>query len=108
MKPESVLKRPSLIKSIRPVDVAIVAAAILGAIGFWIRNIILIALAIPLGIYVVSHKAKTKAEKDRRENLALRSFAVSLFIPIIIVFILVIIFIIRIVPEIISALHLSN
>jgi len=97
------LRRPNFLKSIKLVDVAIVTASILAAIGFWMRNIILIAMVIPLGIYIVTHKAKTKAEKDRRESLALRSFAASLFIPIIIVFILIVIFFIKIVPRIISA-----
>lgn len=97
------MKKHNLFNSIKRVDAAIVAASILAAIGFWTRNIILIAMVIPLGVYIVTHKAKTKAEKDRRESLALRSFAASLFIPIIIVFILTVIFIIRIVPKILEA-----
>ena len=90
------------IKKVRLVDVAIVAASVLAAAGFWTRNILLIALIIPAGIILVKHKAATKKERDRREALSLYSLAVSLLMPIIIVFVLIIYFILKIIPVIIE------
>ena len=87
---------------IRLVDTAIVAASVLAAAGFWTRNIILLALIIPAGIILVKHKAATKAERDRRESLSLYSLAISLFIPIIIIFFLIIYFFWKIIPVIIE------
>ena len=80
------------LKKIRLIDAAIVAISILAAIGFWTRNILIIALLIPAGIYVIKHKAATKEEKGRREALSLKSFAISLVVPIIIVFSLIVFF----------------
>ena len=91
------------IKRIRLVDVAIVAASVLAAAGFWTRNILLIALIIPAGIILVKHRATTREERDRRETLSLYSLAISLFIPIIIVFSLIIYFILKIIPVIIDS-----
>ena len=80
------MKITQAIRKIRLVDVAIVAASVLAATGFWTRNIFLIALIIPAGIILVKHKATTQQERERREALSLYSLAVSLFIPIIIIF----------------------
>ncbi len=91
------------IKSIRLVDIAIVAASVLAAAGFWTRNIWLIALIVPAGIILVKHKAATREERDRREILSLYSLAVSLFIPIIILFALIIYFVLGIIPVIIDS-----
>ena len=74
------------IERITLVDIAIVAASVLAAAGFWTRNIFLLALIIPAGILLVKHKAATKEERDRRETLSLTSLAISLFIPIVIIF----------------------
>ena len=89
-------------KNIRLVDVAIVATSVLAAAAFWTRNIFLIALLIPIGIYLVTNRAKTKEERDRRESLTVRSLAFSLFIPIIIIFLGMIYIIIKLVPLIIE------
>ena len=91
-----------LSKKIRLIDVAIVAASVLAAVGFWTRNILLIALIIPAGIVLVTSKATTKEERDRREALTLKSLAFSLFIPIVIIFTLVIYFFGKLVPIIIE------
>ena len=90
------------IKSVRLVDLAIVAASVLAAAGFWTRNILIIALLIPAGIILVKHKATTREERDRREALSLNSLAVSLLIPIIIIFSLIVYFILKIIPLIIE------
>ena len=91
------------IKKIRLVDMAIVAASILAAAGFWTRNIFLIALIIPAGIILVKHKATTQEERDRREALSLYSLAISLFVPIIIIFTLIVYTIIKFIPLIIAS-----
>ena len=91
------------IKNIRLVDAAIVAASVLAAAGFWARNILLIALIIPAGIILIKHKAATREERDRRETLSLYSLAISLFVPIIIIFALIIYFILKIVPVVIDS-----
>lgn len=91
------------IKSVKLVDVAIVAASVLAAAGFWTRNIVLIALIIPAGIILVKHKATTQAERDRRETLSLYSLAISLLIPIIIIFSLIIFVILKFIPVIIDS-----
>ncbi|CAB1057551.1 hypothetical protein D1BOALGB6SA_2304 [Olavius sp. associated proteobacterium Delta 1] len=96
------MKNIRLLKNIRLVDVAIVAASVLAAAGFWTRNILLIALIIPAGIVLVTSKATTKEERDRRESLSLKSLAFSLFIPIIIILAMVIYFIGKLVPTIIE------
>jgi hypothetical protein len=83
------------------IDVALVAAAVLTAIGFWTRNIIAIALLIPAGILLVRHRADTKEEKDRREALVTKTFMVSLLLPIMLVMALVAYFLFQIVPLII-------
>jgi hypothetical protein len=90
------------IKRIRLVDVAIVAASVLAAAGFWTRNILLIALIIPPVVILVTHRATTREERDRRETLSLYSLAISLFIPIIIIFSLIIYAILKIIPLIID------
>ena len=72
---------------------------------FWSRNLIVIALAIPAGIYIIRHKAASKEEKDRREALSTKSLAVSLFIPIIIVFGLTVYVLIKLIPLIIQHWH---
>ena len=90
------------IKRIRLVDVAIVAASVLAAAGFWTRNILLIALIIPAVVILVTHRATTREERDRRETLSLYSLAISLFIPIIIIFSLIIYAILKIIPLIID------
>ena len=90
------------IKGVRLVDLAIVAASVLAAAGFWTRNILLIALIIPAGIILVKHKATTQEERDRREALSLNSLAVSLLMPIIIIFSLIVYFILKIIPLIIE------
>ncbi len=90
------------IKNVKLVDIAIVAASVLAAAGFWTRNFMLIALIIPAGIILVKHKAATREERDRRETLSLYSLAISLFIPIIIIFSLIIFFILKIIPVIID------
>ena len=81
---------------------AIIAASVLAAAGFWTRNILLIALIIPAGIVLVTNKATTKEERDRRESLSLKSLAFSLFIPIVIIFAMVIYFIGKLLPIIVS------
>ena len=96
------MKALKTIKTIRLVDVAIVAASVLAAAGFWTRNILLIALIIPAGIILVKHKATTQQERDRREALSLYSLAVSLFIPIVIIFALIIYFILKLIPVVIE------
>jgi hypothetical protein len=90
------------IKRIRLVDVAIVAASVLAAAGFWTRNILLIALIIPAVIILVTPRTTTREERDRRETLSLYSLAISLFIPIIIIFSLIIYAILKIIPLIID------
>jgi len=90
------------IKRIRLVDVAIVAASVLAAAGFWTRNILLIALIIPAVVILVTHRATTREERERRETLSLYSLAISLFIPIIIIFSLIIYAILKIIPLIID------
>ena len=90
------------IKRIRLVDVALVAASVLAAAGFWTRNILLIALIIPAVVILVAHRATTREERDRRETLSLYSLAISLFIPIIIIFSLIIYAILKIIPLIID------
>ncbi len=90
------------IKRIRLVDVAIVAASVLAAAGFWTRNILLIALIIPPVVILVTHRTTTREERDRRETLSLYSLAISLFIPIIIIFSLIIYAILKIIPLIID------
>ena len=94
------------IKKVKLVDIAIVAASVLAATGFWTRNIVLIALIIPAGIVLVKHKATTQEERDRRETLSLYSLAISLFIPIIIIFSLIVYFILNIIPVIIDSWQL--
>jgi uncharacterized membrane protein YphA (DoxX/SURF4 family) len=89
-------------KRIRLVDVAIVAASVLAAAGFWTRNILLIALIIPAVVILVTHRATTREERERRETLSLYSLAISLFIPIIIIFALIIYAILKIIPLIID------
>lgn len=91
------------IKRIRLVDVAIVAASVLAAAGFWTRNILLIALIIPPVVILVTHRTTTREERDRRETLSLYSLAISLFIPIIIIFSLIIYAILKIIPLIIDS-----
>jgi hypothetical protein len=86
---------------IRRIDVAIVALSVLAAVGFWSRNILIIGLAIPAGIYIIKHKAGSEAEKERREALSIKSLAVSLVIPVIIVFSLTVYLLIKLVPVII-------
>ena len=83
------------------IDVALVATAILTAIAFWTRNIIFIALLIPVGIILIRHRADTKEEIDRRETLATKAFMLSLLLPIVLVMILVIYFLVKTVPLII-------
>ena len=90
------------VQKIKLIDAAIVAASVLAAAGFWTRNIVLLALIIPAGIILVKHKAATKEERDRRENLSLYSLAFSLFIPIVIIFFLIIYFFWKIVPVIVE------
>jgi 4-hydroxybenzoate polyprenyltransferase len=90
------------IKSVRLVDVAIVAASVLAAAGFWTRNLLLIALIIPAGIILVKHKASSQKERDRREALSLYSLAVSLLVPIVIIFSLIVYFILKIIPVIVD------
>lgn len=90
------------IKRIRLVDVAIVAASVLAAAGFWTRNILLIALIIPAVVILVTHRATTREERERRETLSLYSLAISLFVPIIIIFPLIIYAILKIIPLIID------
>ena len=80
---------------------ALVAAAVLTAIAFWTRNIIVIALLIPAGIVLVRHRADTKEEKDRREALATKALMLSLLLPIVLVMSLVIYFLVKTVPLII-------
>jgi heme O synthase-like polyprenyltransferase len=99
----SISEKVGVLKKIKLVDAAIVAASILAAAGFWTRNIVLIALIIPAGIVLVTSKATTREERERRESLSLKSFAFSLFIPIIIIFAMVIYFIGRLVPMIIES-----
>ena len=96
------LKIAQAIKKIRLVDVAIVAASILAAAGFWTRNMLLIALIIPAGIILIKHKSTTREERDRREALSLYSLAVSLFIPIIIIFALISYFFLKLIPIVIE------
>jgi hypothetical protein len=96
------LKKSKFPKKVRLVDVAIVAASVLAAAGFWTRNILLIAMIIPAAMVLVANKAATKEERDRRESLSVRSFAFSLFIPIVIIFAMAIYFIGRLVPVIIE------
>ncbi|MGB5424693.1 MAG: hypothetical protein WBN03_21175 [Desulfobacterales bacterium] len=88
-------------RKIRLIDVALVAAAVLTAIAFWTRNIIVIALLIPAGIVLVRHRADTKEEKDRREALATKALMLSLLLPIVLVMSLVIYFLVKTVPLII-------
>jgi hypothetical protein len=92
-----------ILQKIKLVDAAIVAASVLAAVGFWTRNIVLIALIIPAGIILVTSKAATKEEQERRESLSLKSFAFSLFIPIIVIFAMVIYFIGKLIPIIIKS-----
>ena len=79
----------------------LVATAILTAIAFWTRNIIVIALLIPAGIMLVRHRADTKEEKNRREALATKTFMLSLLLPIVLVMGLAIYFLVKTVPLII-------
>ena len=90
------------VKKIRFIDATIVAISILAAIGFWTRNVWIIALLVPAGIYVIKHKATSKEEKERREALSLKSFAVSLVVPIIIVLSLIVFLIIKLIPIIVA------
>ena len=95
--------KSNIFKKIKLVDIAIVSASILAATGFWTRNIFLIALIIPAGIVLVTSKATTREERDRRESLSLRSFAFSLFIPIVIIFAMAVFFIGKLVPVILKS-----
>jgi hypothetical protein len=85
----------------RLIDATIVAAAFLTAIAFWTRNMIAIALLLPAGILLVRHRARSKAERQRREALALHSLAISLILPIIVVLALIFYFLWNLIPEII-------
>lgn len=89
--------------NIRLIDVAVVAVAVLTAVAFWTRNIVAIALLIPSGIALLRYRARTQAEKNRREALAVKSFAISLLLPIIVIMCAVIYFLIKLVPVIIAA-----
>lgn len=86
----------------RLIDATIVAAAFLTAIAFWTRNMIAIALLLPAGILLVRHRARSKAELQRREALALHSLAISLILPIIVVLALIFYFLWNLIPEIIA------
>ena len=100
------MKQFILLKKIQLIDAAIVAISILTATGFWTRNLLFIALLIPAGVYVVKHKAATKEEKGRREALSIKSFAISLVVPIIVVFSLIVFLLIKLIPLIIENWHL--
>jgi heme O synthase-like polyprenyltransferase len=89
------------LRKIGLIDVALVAAAVLTAIAFWTRNIIVIALLMPAGIVLVRHRADTKEEKDRREALATKTFTLSLLLPIVLITVLAIYFLVKTVPLII-------
>ena len=97
------MKRTNFLKHIRFIDVVIVAISILAAIGFWTRNVWVLVLLIPAAIIVIKHKAASKEEKDRREALSLKSFAVTLVVPIIIVFGLIVFLIVKLIPLIIAS-----
>ena len=86
----------------RIVDAAIVLTAVLTAIAFWTRNIVVIFLLIPCAVFLIKHKATSKEERSRREVLATRTFAATLIIPIIVVLGLAVYFLITLVPEIIA------
>jgi hypothetical protein len=74
----------------------------LTAIAFWTRNLIAIALLLPAGILLVRHRARSKAERQRREALALHSLAISLILPILVVLALIFYFLWNLIPEIIA------
>ncbi len=90
------------LRKIGLIDVALVATAILTAIAFWTRNIIVIALLIPAGIILVRHRADTKKEKDRREALATKTLMLSLLLPIVLIMGLALYFLVKTVPLIIQ------
>ena len=89
------------LRKIGLIDVALVATAILTAIAFWTRNIVVIALLIPAGIMLVRYRADTIEEKDRREALATKTFMLSLLLPIVLITGLALYFLVKTVPLII-------
>ena len=89
------------LRKIGLIDGALVATAVLTAMAFWTRNIIVIALLITAGVMLVRHRADTKEEKDRREALATKTFMLSLLLPIVLIMGLAVYFLVKIVPLII-------
>lgn len=96
------MKLPDFLKKIPFINITIVGISILAAIGFWTRNVWIVALLIPTGIAVIKHKATSKEEKNRREALSLKSLAVSLVVPIIVVFSLIVFLLFKLIPVIIE------
>jgi hypothetical protein len=87
----------------RGVDAAIVSTAILLALAFWTRNIVVVFLLIPCAVFLIKHRTTSRQERTRREVLATRSFAATLIIPIIVVLVLAVYFLIRLVPVIVAS-----
>jgi hypothetical protein len=90
------------LRKLRWLDAAVVALAALTALAFWTRNLLLIAVLIPSGIWIYKRRGKTRAERERLEALSLRSLAVSMLLPILLTIAAVVYFFWKIIPMIIE------
>jgi len=94
-------KIPALTKS-RKVNLAIILISASAALMFWTREVWPIILLAPALLVLHKYRATTVEEKDRRQELSQRSFAVSLIIPIAVLFIFFIVFLWKIIPSIVG------
>ena len=76
----------------------IIASPVLLIIGYFTGQYWLFVPAVVMVIYAHKNKAKTKQEKERREDLSNKALAASLFIPIIVIFLMLIFVLMKIVP----------
>ena len=85
------------------INFCIIASPVLLIIVYFTGEYLLFIPAAIMAIYVHKNKSITKQEKDRREDLSNKSFAASLFIPIIVIFVILIFVLIKIIPLILKS-----
>jgi uncharacterized membrane protein YidH (DUF202 family) len=98
-KPEKTLTKDNT----KLIKFCIIAPPVLMIIAYLSGEYLLFIPAVVMAIYVYINKPKTKTEKERREDLSNKSFAVSLLVPIMVIFVICIFALIKIIPIILKS-----
>ena len=85
------------------INFCIIAPPVLMIIAYLTGEYLLFIPAVILAIYVYIHKPETEKEKERREDLSNKSFAASLLVPIMVIFVVLIFILIKIIPLILKS-----